>query len=127
MKKSFNIQELLHHKSKHHESKLMHPSSSRAFQKNQGRNLKHPSSMDLISTKQNKETSSGQQTSEWMKERVSKAYHEWTRRKEEQRRENVKFQCLLGLCATCRILFFHNLHKFQNINKTFLQEFSFFV
>jgi hypothetical protein len=29
--------------------------------------------MDLISTKQNKETSSGQQTSEWMKERVSKA------------------------------------------------------
>jgi hypothetical protein len=34
---------------------------------------------------------------------------------------------LLGLCATCRLLFFHNLHKFQNINKTFSQEFSFFV
>jgi len=29
--------------------------------------------MDLISTKQNKEISSGKQTSEWMKERMSKA------------------------------------------------------
>jgi hypothetical protein len=27
MKKSFNIQELVHHKSKHHETKPMHPSS----------------------------------------------------------------------------------------------------
>jgi hypothetical protein len=48
MKKSFNIQEFLHHKSKRHETKLMHPSSSRAFQSDQERNLKHPSSMDLI-------------------------------------------------------------------------------
>jgi hypothetical protein len=33
VKKSFNIQELLHCKSKHHETKLMNPSSSRAFLK----------------------------------------------------------------------------------------------
>ncbi len=41
MKKSFNIQELLHHKSKHHETKPMH-SSLRAFQRHQEHNLKHP-------------------------------------------------------------------------------------
>jgi hypothetical protein len=41
-KKSFNIQELLHHKSKCHETKLMHLSSSRAFQRDQEHNLKHP-------------------------------------------------------------------------------------
>ncbi len=80
MKKSFNIQKtLLHRKSKHHETKsIMHPSyssstrafqrdpsmqseaSSRAFQRDQQAcGLKHPSSMDLISTnktKQNKQT-----------------------------------------------------------------------
>jgi hypothetical protein len=59
MRKSFNIQEFLHCKSKHHGTKLMHPSSSRAFQRDQERNLKHPNSMDLISinkTKQNKQT-----------------------------------------------------------------------
>ncbi len=54
MKKSFNIQELLHHKSKPHGTKQMHPSSSRAFQRDQECDLKHPGSMDLISTKQNK-------------------------------------------------------------------------
>jgi len=54
MKKSFNIQELLHYKSKRRGTKPMHPSSSRAFQRDQERNLKHPSSVDLISTKQNK-------------------------------------------------------------------------
>jgi hypothetical protein len=32
----------------------MHPSSTRAFQREQEHDLKHPSSMDLISTKQNK-------------------------------------------------------------------------
>jgi hypothetical protein len=56
MKKSFNIQEFLHHKSKHHETKLMHPSSLRAFKRQQECDLKHPSSMDLISIKQNKQT-----------------------------------------------------------------------
>ncbi len=55
MKKSFNIQELLHRKSKHHGSKPMHhPSLSRAFQRHQEHNLKHPSLVDFISTKQNK-------------------------------------------------------------------------
>jgi hypothetical protein len=37
---------------KHHETKPMHPSLSRAFQSDQECNLKHPGSMDLISTKQ---------------------------------------------------------------------------
>jgi hypothetical protein len=37
MKKSFNIQELLHNKSKHHEIKPMHPSSLRDFQRDQER------------------------------------------------------------------------------------------
>jgi hypothetical protein len=32
---NFNIQELLYHKSKHHGTKPMHPSSSRAFQRHQ--------------------------------------------------------------------------------------------
>jgi hypothetical protein len=32
---------------------------------------------------------------------------------------------VLGLCVTYWLLFFCNLHKFQNIDKTFLQEFSF--
>jgi hypothetical protein len=54
MKKSFNIQKLLQCKSKHHETKPMHPSSSRAFQRDQERDLKHTTSMDLIDTKQNK-------------------------------------------------------------------------
>jgi hypothetical protein len=49
VKKSFSSQELLHH-----ESKPMHPSSSRAFQRDQEHNLKHPSSVDLMGTKQNK-------------------------------------------------------------------------
>jgi hypothetical protein len=53
MKKSFNIQELLLCNSKCHETKPMHPSSSRAFQRDQEHHLKHPSSLDLISTKQN--------------------------------------------------------------------------
>jgi hypothetical protein len=54
MKKSFNIQKLLHHKSKHHGTKPMHPSLSRAFQRHQEYNLKNPSSMDTIIEKQNK-------------------------------------------------------------------------
>jgi hypothetical protein len=58
MKKSFNIQELLHHKSKHHETKPMHPSSSRAFQRDHKHDLKHLGSVDLISTnKRNKQPS----------------------------------------------------------------------
>jgi hypothetical protein len=58
MKKSFNIQELLHCKSKRYETKPMHPSSLRAFQRDQEHDLKHPGSVDLISTKQkqNKQT-----------------------------------------------------------------------
>jgi hypothetical protein len=58
MKKSFNIQELLHHKSKRHGTKPMHPSSSTAFQRLHDHDLKHPGSMDLITTKQNKLPSS---------------------------------------------------------------------
>jgi hypothetical protein len=57
VKKSFNIQELLHHhKSKHHETKPMHPSSSRAFKRDQEHNLKHPGSVDLIGTNKTKQT-----------------------------------------------------------------------
>jgi hypothetical protein len=52
VKKSFNIQELLHHKSKRHGTKPMHPSSLRAFQRHQEHDLKHPGLMDLITTKQ---------------------------------------------------------------------------
>ncbi len=52
MKKSFNIQELLHHKSKHHGTKPMHPSLLRVFQKNEEHNLKHLGLVDLIITKQ---------------------------------------------------------------------------
>jgi len=56
VKKSFNIQQLLQHKSKRHGTKPMHPSSSRALQREQEHNLKHayPVSADLIATKQNK-------------------------------------------------------------------------
>ncbi len=39
-----------------HGTKPMHPFSFRAFQRDQECDLKHPSSMDLISTKQNKQT-----------------------------------------------------------------------
>jgi len=56
MKKSFNIQELLHCKSKRHGTKPMHPSLLRAFQSRQEHDLKHPGSVDLITTKQNKKT-----------------------------------------------------------------------
>ncbi len=52
--KSFNIQELLHHKSKSHGTKPMQPSSSsRAFERHQEHDLKHPGLLDLITTKQN--------------------------------------------------------------------------
>jgi hypothetical protein len=54
MKNPFNIQELLHHKFKHHATKPMHPSSSGAFQRHQEHDLKHPGSVDLITTTQNK-------------------------------------------------------------------------
>jgi hypothetical protein len=55
VKKSFNIQELLHHKSKHHETKPMQPSSSKAFQRHQEHDLKHPGSVDLINTNKTKQ------------------------------------------------------------------------
>jgi hypothetical protein len=55
MKKSFNIQELLHRMSKHHETKLMHPSSLRAFQRDQEHYLKHAGLVDLISTNKTKQ------------------------------------------------------------------------
>jgi hypothetical protein len=51
-KKSFNIQELLHCKSKRHRTKPMQPSSSRAFQRYQERDLKHLGLVDLIITNQ---------------------------------------------------------------------------
>jgi hypothetical protein len=54
VKKSFDIQELLHYKSKHPGTRPMHPSSSRAFQRHQEHDLKHTSLVDLITTKQNK-------------------------------------------------------------------------
>jgi hypothetical protein len=54
MKKSFNIQELLHRKSKCHGTKPMHPSSLRAFQRHQKHDMKDPSLVDLIITTQNK-------------------------------------------------------------------------
>jgi len=54
MKKSFNIQELLHCKSKLDGTKPMHPSLLRAFQRHQEHDLKHPSWVDLVTTKQNK-------------------------------------------------------------------------
>jgi hypothetical protein len=54
VKKSFNIQELLHGKSKLLETKPMHPSSSRAFIRDQEHDLKHPGSVDLISTNRTK-------------------------------------------------------------------------
>jgi hypothetical protein len=52
MKKSFNLQELLHHKSKRHETKAMQPSLSRVFQGYPEHNLKHHGLVDLIDTKQ---------------------------------------------------------------------------
>jgi hypothetical protein len=54
MKKSFNIQELLHHKSKHHGTKPMHPSSLKSFERHQEQNLKHPGLVDFITKLQNK-------------------------------------------------------------------------
>jgi hypothetical protein len=44
-----------------------------------------------------------------------------------EEKENIKSWCLFGLCATCWLLFFHNIHKFRNMGKTFMQEFSFFA
>jgi hypothetical protein len=55
MKKSFNIQKLLCSMFKRHGTKPMHPFSLRTFQRDQEGDLKHPSLMDLISTKQNRE------------------------------------------------------------------------
>ncbi len=54
MKKSFNIQELLHCKSKHHVTKPMHPSSLKYFQRHQEHNLKHPGLVNFITKLQNK-------------------------------------------------------------------------
>ncbi len=44
----------MHSKSKHHGTKPMHPSLSRAFQRHLEHNLKHPSLVDLIITIQKK-------------------------------------------------------------------------
>jgi len=54
MNKSFNIQKLLHRKSKHHGTKPMHPFSLKAFYRHYEHNLTHLGSLDLIITKQNK-------------------------------------------------------------------------
>ncbi len=56
MKKSFNIQELWHHKSKRHGTQAHATPSSllRAFQRHGEHDLKHPTSVDLVTTKQNK-------------------------------------------------------------------------
>jgi hypothetical protein len=54
MKKSFNIQKLLHYKSKRQGTQLVHPSSWRALQRHQEHDLKHLGLVDLIITKQNK-------------------------------------------------------------------------
>jgi hypothetical protein len=62
MKKSLNIKEFLYCKSKCHETKPMHPSSLRAFQIDPERNLKHPSLVDPIHTKQNKTKQNKQTT-----------------------------------------------------------------
>jgi hypothetical protein len=50
VKNSFNFQELLHSRSKCHGTKPMHPSSSRAFQRDQEHDLKHPSLVHLMGT-----------------------------------------------------------------------------
>ncbi len=53
--KSFNIQELLHRKSKHHGTKAHTPLPlSRAFERHQEHDLKHPGLVDLRTSKQNK-------------------------------------------------------------------------
>jgi hypothetical protein len=44
----------LHRKSKPHGTKPMHPTSLRAFERHQKHDLKHPGSVDLITTQQNK-------------------------------------------------------------------------
>jgi hypothetical protein len=51
-----HILELLHHKSKHHETKLVHPSSLIAFQRDQECDLKYLRLVDLISTNKTKQT-----------------------------------------------------------------------
>jgi len=52
MKKSFDIQELLHRKSKCHGTKPMNPSSSRAFQRHQKHDMKDPGGSHNYETKQ---------------------------------------------------------------------------
>jgi len=54
VKKTLNIQELLHCKSKHYGTKPMHPSLLSVFQRHQEHDLKHFGLVDLITTKQNK-------------------------------------------------------------------------
>jgi hypothetical protein len=46
------------------------------------------------------------------------------KKRRAKERKNVNFWCL-GYVLPYRLSFFHNLHKFRNTNKTFLQEFSF--
>jgi hypothetical protein len=56
VKISFNIQELLPHKSKRYGTRPMHPSSLRAFQREKECNMKHTGSVDLIGTNKTKQT-----------------------------------------------------------------------
>jgi hypothetical protein len=56
VKNSFNIQELPHLKSKTPWNQAHAPLLLRAFQRDQEHDMKHPCSVDLISTKQNKQT-----------------------------------------------------------------------
>ncbi len=54
MTKSFNIQELLHHKPKCHGTKPMHSPHRELSRDHQEHDLKHPGLVYLITTKQNK-------------------------------------------------------------------------
>jgi hypothetical protein len=56
VKKSFNTQELLESKSKRHETKADAPLLLKSFQRDQEHDLKHCGSVDLMSKKQNKQT-----------------------------------------------------------------------
>jgi hypothetical protein len=56
VKKSFNIQELLHHKSKRHGTKPTHPSFPKSFPKMPRTQSEASSSVDLTTTKQKQTT-----------------------------------------------------------------------
>jgi hypothetical protein len=71
VKKSFNIQELLHRTSKHHGTKPMHPSLSRGFQGDQEHDLKHPGLVDLTVTNKTKQTNN-------LPSYINNALHSWS-------------------------------------------------